>query len=191
MIRRLGLAVALFVLASGCTSTAEEGEADEEAGTQAGASSVQFGVTDFCGDLFLVGSLAPKAIGDKAITYGWTGRVSRIGDDDVSYTALGMVSSIGREAVGYGAFRVSTVGDRNVTRGITGRVTRFGDATVAWDSLRNRPSKVGDGDLRYGMTGVLDKAGDAELRYGFAPFVSDENRFALCLAVYMTAATAN
>jgi hypothetical protein len=182
--------VGLVPLAAGCATTAE-GDA-EEPGTQAGASSVQVGTTDFCGEMFRVDSRAPKAIGDKTIEYDWTGRVSAIGGKKVSYSIFGPVSSIGDAEVSYNWVAVSAVGDAKIERSLArGRVSRFGDKAVDWSLLVDRPGKIGNAEIGYDLVGSVDEVGGDDVVYGGVwglRTVTEANRFALCLAIYMHAA---
>ncbi len=181
MLRTALVLAALSLVAVGCAAPSEEDE-----GTQAGATSTQLGVEDFCGTMFEIGSRAPTRIGDSEIRYAWSGRVDAIGRDEVSYSFAGRVASVGAAEVSYGFASVSSIGDKRVSRSFSGRVSSFGDASVDW-SFAGRPSSIGRASLDYGFTGELRKVGNAEVSYGLARTVSEENRFALCLAVYLSA----
>lgn len=181
MLRNALVLAALSLVGVGCAAPTEEDE-----GTQAGATSTQLGVEDFCGTMLEIGSRAPTKIGDSEIRYAWSGRVDAIGRDEVSYSYLGRVSSIGDAQVGYGYASVMSVGDMHVTRSYAGRVTSVGDAQVAW-SFTGRPTSIGRASVDYGFTGEVRRVGSADLNYSLVRTVSEENRFALCLAVYLSA----
>lgn len=179
------LSLASLALGSGCAASEE----DEDTGSQADATT-QLGTDDFCGNLFRVDSRAPQKIGDKEISYDWVGRVSAIGDARVAYNFVGQVSSVGDEDVRYGFFTVSKIGDRVVERNLRARIAKIGDKAVGWSLVHDRPDAIGSAALRYDLVGHLDTVGGDDVSYGWSVrTVTPTNRFALCLAVYLHAAS--